>query len=369
MNPIATIDPYSELNSSELENELIFKRLWIFVGTTNLIKNRNDYIVRNIANQSILIRNDGEEFKAFINKCPHRGSKLCVNESGNQTLQCPFHGWSFHNNGDIKIIPFEEQLYCFDSQTKNNIRLTSCSLEVLGKFIFINLDPFAISINEQFPAEMINELKEISNFIDDNISFTRIEANINWKLIMEITMDEAHVPFVHSKSLNKLRSYAPSDFSRIDIIDADKPFTLKELSFKHETPHENAPNLEWHKDVERFKNNNSYYDFYFFPNLHLVCSDGGYSFSYENLYPNSFSQTNIFYAYMTCKKTKNNRFFKLAHLESMRYGLKVYNEDIAMMEIVQSNLSDKPVDHFSGKYEYRIKRWRKYFELLKGDKV
>jgi phenylpropionate dioxygenase-like ring-hydroxylating dioxygenase large terminal subunit len=359
-------DPYSNVNSIESENELIFNQLWIFVGTTNLIKNKNDYIVRTVANKSILIRNDGETFKAFFNKCPHRGSKLFTNDCGNNALRCPFHGWSFDNYGLLSSIPFEENLYCFDEDTKNNIHLAPCAIEVLGKFIFINLDSFAIAIDEQFPREMINELREISNYIDEDISFTKIESKLNWKLIIEITMDEAHVPFVHSNSLNQLRPYIPSDFKNVNLVDADKPFSLKDLSFRHETPNENTPSLEWHKDVERFGKNNSYYDFYFFPNLHLVCSDGGFSFSYENLYPNSINQTDIFYAYMTSKKNKVNRYFKVAHLESMRYGLKVYNEDIAMMEIVQSNINDEPINHLSGKFEYRIKRWRKYFEDLKG---
>jgi phenylpropionate dioxygenase-like ring-hydroxylating dioxygenase large terminal subunit len=361
-------DPYSQTNSIDLENELIFKQLWIFVGTTNLIKNKNDYIIRKIANTSVLIRNDGEAIKAFVNKCPHRGSKLFTNECGNSSLRCLFHGWSFDNNGECSVIPFEDNLYCFKEDTKNNIYLTPCSIEVLGKFIFINLDAFAMDIDEQFPKEMINELIEISNYIDEDISFTKIEAKLNWKLIVEITMDEAHVPFVHSNSLNQLRPYIPSDFKNVNLVDADKPFSLKDLSFQHETPHENIPSLEWHKDIERYGKKNSYYDFYFFPSLHLACSDGGFSFSYENLYPNSTNQTDIFYAYMTSKKNKNNRHFKVAHLESMRYGLKVYNEDIAMMEIVQSNINNQPASHQNGKYEYRIKRWRKYFETLNENK-
>jgi phenylpropionate dioxygenase-like ring-hydroxylating dioxygenase large terminal subunit len=358
------IDPYTSAINQNTENNLIFKKVWLFAGLSTFIKNKNDYFMKSFAGESVIVRNDGENIRAFINRCPHRNARIYNDTLGNSPLYCNFHGWAFNDKGYLSSIPFEEKLYCYSAQEKSGIKLEEILCVKVGNFIFINFDVFSEDISEQFDNELLNDLELISSHMAEDISHTKIEANLNWKLMIEITMDEAHVPFVHSKTLNKARPYSPPNYSEIKMVDEEKPFLLKELSFKSEQKFEKIPKDKWHQDVDRYKDQDVYYDYYLFPNLHLASGDGGYSFWVENILPASISKTEIDIIFTTAKKIKSNRFFKIVHLEFMRHSLNLYNEDIAMMENVQTSSFNRPLSYNHGKYEYRIKRWRKYFEQL-----
>src|SRR5579871_1209259 len=41
------------------------------------------------------------------NRCPHRGNRVCMKDRGNaRTFTCPYHGWTFENEGPIRGFAF-----------------------------------------------------------------------------------------------------------------------------------------------------------------------------------------------------------------------------------------------------------------------
>src|SRR5690625_6130547 len=50
----------------------------------------------------VITRDKNNELRAFINACAHRGATLCLRRKGNRgTFTCPFHGWTFSNDGRL----------------------------------------------------------------------------------------------------------------------------------------------------------------------------------------------------------------------------------------------------------------------------
>ncbi|MCD8671926.1 Rieske 2Fe-2S domain-containing protein, partial [Klebsiella pneumoniae] len=50
----------------------------------------------------IITRDKKNELHALINSCAHRGAMLCRRKTGNKnSFTCPFHGWTFSNNGKL----------------------------------------------------------------------------------------------------------------------------------------------------------------------------------------------------------------------------------------------------------------------------
>lgn len=59
----------------------------------------------------VLARLDGV-LTALDSRCPHKGTDLSLGEVVNGTIECPYHGWRFNQEGDCVRIPAREELTC-----------------------------------------------------------------------------------------------------------------------------------------------------------------------------------------------------------------------------------------------------------------
>ncbi|OXR47921.1 aromatic ring-hydroxylating dioxygenase subunit alpha [Pusillimonas sp. T2] len=95
------------------EIERIFKKSWLYVGHESQIKNPGDYVLSRMGDESVILNRDNDgKIHVFLNTCTHRGMKVCRYDEGNtRNFVCPYHGWSFRNNGDLAIVPQFEDTY------------------------------------------------------------------------------------------------------------------------------------------------------------------------------------------------------------------------------------------------------------------
>ena len=65
------------------EQEKIFSREWILVGHQTDVSNAGDFVVVEVAGESLIIARDkNDAIRAFYNVCRHRGTRLCEEQSG-----------------------------------------------------------------------------------------------------------------------------------------------------------------------------------------------------------------------------------------------------------------------------------------------
>ena len=68
----------------DLDIKNIFSKQWVFVGHTSRIPKHGDFFLFNIGKESIIIiRDKDNKIYAHYNVCRHRGSHICLEESGN----------------------------------------------------------------------------------------------------------------------------------------------------------------------------------------------------------------------------------------------------------------------------------------------
>ena len=96
---------YTDPEIYALELEHIVTRNWIFAGHTSQLGEAGDYLVLEVANDSaIIVRSGDGEIRAFANVCRHRGSIVCLEQSGNtRKFQCPYHGWTYDTDGKLTL--------------------------------------------------------------------------------------------------------------------------------------------------------------------------------------------------------------------------------------------------------------------------
>ncbi len=138
---------YNDAEIFALEKERIFSRAWLFVAHESEIPQDGDYVVRRVLNDSFIIARDSKgEIRAMFNMCLHRGMQVCRAEMGNASnFRCPYHGWSYRNDGRIIGLPFHQVAYGGEEgfQKKGQTLLPAPNLASYNGLIFISLDPDA----------------------------------------------------------------------------------------------------------------------------------------------------------------------------------------------------------------------------------
>ena len=63
-------------------------------------------VVRDVAGTSVIImRNDREELRAYLNSCSHRGTELIERDGDiDSVLRCPYHRWGYDLDGKLKFL-------------------------------------------------------------------------------------------------------------------------------------------------------------------------------------------------------------------------------------------------------------------------
>lgn len=191
---------YHSEEQDGVEREQLFSDAWHLVGCTADLPNDDDYLTIQVMETPLIIWRSNGAYKAFLNVCPHRFSRLAGCKIGNsKTIQCPYHGWEYDACGATRRIPDAKH---FKPLTKDRVALVQFSLERLGQLLFVRLTPDGPTLRDYLgPA-----YEECLKFYDDDwelIWTWQPDLEGNWKLGYEITMENYHVGVTHAKTLGK----------------------------------------------------------------------------------------------------------------------------------------------------------------------
>ena len=121
------------------EQETIFGCLWNGVGRTSDLARPGDYVVRTVADESIIVvRGRDEVIRAFFNVCRHRGTRLCSDEAGRfgDVIRCPYHAWTYAIDGRLIGAPHMQDVEGFD---QNDYPLHRAAVAESSGFLFVNV--------------------------------------------------------------------------------------------------------------------------------------------------------------------------------------------------------------------------------------
>jgi len=196
------------------ERQQIFSTEWLCVGHQSQLENAGDYLLAEVGGESlIIVRDQKGRLHGFFNVCRHRGTRMCEGQRGQftQTIQCPYHAWTYRLDGTLLGAPHMENVDSFD---KAEHLLHEVSLTLWEGFIFVNLAEHPVPLVKRFaPLE--------GKFSHWNLpklrSAKRIEYDVraNWKLIFENYSECYHCPLVHPE----LSILSPYDSAENDLCE------------------------------------------------------------------------------------------------------------------------------------------------------
>lgn len=199
------------------ERERIFNRSWQYAGYTEQVAKPGDFFTTQIGDVPVVIARDADaKLHAFANVCPHRGSEVVLECSGNRrTLQCHYHGWTFNLDGSLRNAPRANEQEAF---AKESLGLIPLGLETWGPLIFVNPDRRAGKF-----GDVIGELPGIIATAEIDMERLRMlrrdhyEFAANWKIVIENFNECYHCPIAHPKfsefiDTDKYQSHTEHEF-------------------------------------------------------------------------------------------------------------------------------------------------------------
>jgi Rieske 2Fe-2S family protein len=213
------------------EAERVFARQWVCVAREENIAEAGAYVLADVAGESIIVLRDrGGSVRAFYNVCRHRGTRLCEAASGkfSQTIQCPYHAWTYRLDGRLTGAPHMEEVDGFD---KRDYPLHAVALGAWEGFLFVNLSREPESFERAF-APLAGRFARFNLASLRTVRRIEYDVKANWKLILQNYNECLHCPTIHPELVTKL----PYTSGANDLTEG--PFLGGYMEIK--APHESA---------------------------------------------------------------------------------------------------------------------------------
>lgn len=188
----------------ELEMKYIFEGNWVYLAHESQLPEPGDYFTTHIGRQPVVITRDKHgELHCLINACAHRGAMVCRRKTDNRmTLTCPFHGWTFRNDGSLlKVKDPEGAGYPPTFNHNGSHDMTQVArFESYRGFLFGSLNPDVLPLSEHLgdAAKVIDMLVDQSpDGLEVLRGSSRYTYDGNWKVQAENGADGYHVTATH----------------------------------------------------------------------------------------------------------------------------------------------------------------------------
>jgi phenylpropionate dioxygenase-like ring-hydroxylating dioxygenase large terminal subunit len=204
-------DWYADPAVLRLEQERIFARSWQYAARADQVAEPGMLTTAWAGALPVLLARarDGE-LHGFVNVCRHRGHPLCDGDARRETIQCPYHAWTYGLDGALRNAPRADREPGFD---KASLGLVRVSVDTWGPFVFVNPDrdaePLADALGE-LPALLADGGIDI-----DALRFhARAESDeyaCNWKICVENFLECYHCAVAHP-SLSRALDVSPDAY-------------------------------------------------------------------------------------------------------------------------------------------------------------
>jgi glycine betaine catabolism A len=178
---------------------------WFCVGREESLVEPGDYLIADVAGESILVVRSDAGLAGFYNLCRHRGSRLVpvadsqpgprTGRTGrlpSGTFRCPYHGWTYGADGSLRSAPYLPDLRRYRDQ----LGLHAVGIATWGGFVFARLAQRGPSLahqlcgaDERLAAYPLAQLRTGRRLV--------YEVAANWKVILENYNECYHCGPVH----------------------------------------------------------------------------------------------------------------------------------------------------------------------------
>jgi carnitine monooxygenase subunit len=310
-----------------LERERVFATSWQYAGRTEQISDNGSFFVSEAAHVPVLVVRGREGvLRAFVNVCRHRGHPVASGEGCRETLQCPYHAWTYDLDGTLRRAPRADREPGFDPE---GLSLVPVSVDTWGPFVFVNPDRDAAPL-----AETLGDLPRLvaESGVDlETVKFHshhEWEIKSNWKITIENFLECYHCPVAHP------------GFSKVIDVDPDAYLLTVSSGYSSQIGRIRPSALAGNGKssyVPRGEVTQAQYHF-IWPNTTIDIEVGPANIAIERWVPSGLRTTIEVTDYFFAEDVTEEQA-----QEVIEFGTQVGTEDLALCESVQTGLDTRMV--------------------------
>ncbi len=197
---------YIDSRVAELERQTVFARSWQMVGRADQVREPGQYITCELYGEPILVvRGRDQILRGFFNVCRHHAAAVMTEPEGTtQSLRCPYHGWTYTLEGELKGTPDFTGVCNFDRAANG---LVSVEIAVWENWVFVKLDRSDLSLESFLGDDLVSQVRRLNLQNLYWMERRHYTLDCNWKVFVDNYLDGGyHVPYLH-KGLNSVLDY------------------------------------------------------------------------------------------------------------------------------------------------------------------
>jgi phenylpropionate dioxygenase-like ring-hydroxylating dioxygenase large terminal subunit len=178
--------------------------VWNYLCLEADVPHAGDYVTTYMGELPVVVTRDTDgSIHAFENRCAHRGSLICLENSGNaKTLTCVYHAWSYDLRGNLTGIAFRRgvngkggmpESFRPEEHSPRKVRTTT-----LGGLVFGTLRGDVPPIEQYIGEAVMPHVRRVLRKPPVILGrYTQAMPN-NWKLYYENVKDSYHASLLHT---------------------------------------------------------------------------------------------------------------------------------------------------------------------------
>jgi len=207
---------YFDERIARLERDSVFAANWQVVGHLDQVKDPGQFFTIDVNKEPlVVVRSDDGKLRAFYNVCRHHAAAVVPESHGcAKNFRCPYHGWTYGNDGSLKGMVEFEGVCNFDRADNG---LVPVRVDTWENFIFLNLGGNAAPLRDflgKVPALVAPlHITEKLHYFDRRV----YTLQCNWKVYVDNYLDGGyHVPHAHKglSSVVEYTKYTIENFER-----------------------------------------------------------------------------------------------------------------------------------------------------------
>jgi phenylpropionate dioxygenase-like ring-hydroxylating dioxygenase large terminal subunit len=197
---------YTDPRIEELERRTVFTRSWQLVGRADQVQRAGQFIATDVAGEPVVVvRGADGKLRGFYNVCRHHAAIVMTQPEGEaHSLRCPYHGWTYGLDGELKGTPDFAGVCDFDRAANG---LAPVAADIWESFVFVRLAAEGPTLPEFLGADLISQFVPLGLGGLRFMERRHYDFACNWKVFVDNYLDGGyHVPHLH-KGLDSVLDY------------------------------------------------------------------------------------------------------------------------------------------------------------------
>jgi choline monooxygenase len=347
---------YTDERVFELEQQTVFSSSWQFAARVDQLRDPEDFVTTEIAGEPVVIvRGNDNVVRGFFNVCRHHAAAVMTDPAGRANqMRCPYHGWTYSLEGELKGTPDFSGVCNFDREKKG---LAPVVISAWENWVFARLaakqtaplnrgtgvrgprrgspagvlDPrvthaqdASATLTDFLGDDLISQIKVLNVANLHWLERRSYTLNCNWKVFVDNYLDGGyHVPHLH-KGLDSVL-----DYSNYTIENGER-FCLQSSPMV-------TAGAESQTGEVRTGKRALYY--WLYPNFMINCYEGVMDTNLVR--PLAVDRTEVIFDFYFADISEQARERNLA---SVDVGERIQQEDLDICESVQRGLQSRAYD-------------------------